>query len=118
MCQENQLCARLKVGIDGDVHGIQAIWDANLSMKNCSFLLVKAKKAFKKTNHIGILWVVRHLWPPRDHFVLNFYCHWSLLVLQNENGTAIFVHSVREGVIKGYPLDMVTYGIDVLPMIQ
>ena len=28
-CQDKQLCAGLKAGIDGAVHGVKAIWDKN-----------------------------------------------------------------------------------------
>ena len=41
---------------------------------------------------------VRHLWPSRASFVLNYYFHWSSLVLRNGNGTYSFMHS-RDGVM-------------------
>ena len=61
-----------------------------------------------------MLWTVHHLWPYRTIFV-NCYRNWSFLVLRNGNGTASFLHS-REGVTQGDPLDMVAYGIGVLPL--
>ena len=30
-CQHDQLCSGLKVGIDGAFHGVQDIWDENLT---------------------------------------------------------------------------------------
>ena len=48
---------------------------------------------------------------------LNFYFHWSSLVLQNGNGTGIFLHS-RQGVMQGDPLDFITYVIGILPLIK
>ena len=32
-CQDKQLCARLKAGIDSTIYGVQALWDENLSTK-------------------------------------------------------------------------------------
>ena len=30
-CRDDQLCAEFKAGIDGAVHGVQALWDENLT---------------------------------------------------------------------------------------
>ena len=30
-CQDEHMCAGIKVGIDGAIHGVQALWDENLS---------------------------------------------------------------------------------------
>ena len=64
-----------------------------------------------------MMWTVRHLWPPGARFL--FYCdrHWSLIVLQNMNGTTIFLHT-KEGVTQGYPLEMIAYGIVIIPLIK
>ena len=32
VCQDDQLCARLKAGIDGAIHRVKVLWDENLSM--------------------------------------------------------------------------------------
>ena len=71
--QDDHLCAVLKAGIGGAVHGYQDIWDANLSTENWWFLLMDAKNAFNEINHIGMLWTVRHLWLSEVHFIFNFY---------------------------------------------
>ena len=90
-CQYDQMCARLKAGIDGTVHGVQDIWDENSTMEDWVFLLVvDANNAFNEINRVVILWIVQHLWQYRDFFVFNCYFHWSLLVLRNGNGTATF----------------------------
>ena len=83
--QDNQICA----GIDGMVHGVQSIWDENLTTEDWIFLLVDAKNAFNEINQIIILWTVQHLWPSGSRFVFNCYCHWSLLFFRNRNGTDI-----------------------------
>ena len=54
-CRDDQLCAGLKVGIDGTIHRIQSLWDKNLSMEEWSFLLVDAKNMFNKINRVGML---------------------------------------------------------------
>ena len=72
-CQDDQLCAGLKAVINGAVHGVQAIWDENLTMEDWRFLLVDAKNAFNEINLVGILCTVRHLWPYIAHFVFNCY---------------------------------------------
>ena len=38
-CQDDQLCAGLKVGIDGAVHRVKDIWDENLTTEGCFFFL-------------------------------------------------------------------------------
>ena len=39
-CQDDHICAVPKVVIDEAVHGVQDIWDANLSTEMFCFLLV------------------------------------------------------------------------------
>ena len=43
-CQDGQLCAGPKAGIDGAVHEVQAIWGIKLTTKDWGFILVYAKK--------------------------------------------------------------------------
>ena len=69
-CQDDHLFAGLKVGIDGAVHGVQAIWDENLTTDNWGFLLVYAKNAFNRVNQIGMPWTVRYLWLSGARFSL------------------------------------------------
>ena len=42
-CQYDHLCAGLKAVIDGAIHGVQGLWDKNLSTEEWRFLLVDAK---------------------------------------------------------------------------
>ena len=76
MCQDDKICAGLKAGVDGAVHGVQAIWDENLTMEDLIFLLVDAKNAFNEINQIGILWTVCNLCPSGACFVFNCYRHY------------------------------------------
>ena len=41
-CQDDHLCAGLKEGINGVIHGVQALWDKNLSAEEWGFFLVDA----------------------------------------------------------------------------
>ena len=41
--KDDQLCDRLKAGINGAIHGVQALWEENLSTEEWVFLLVDAK---------------------------------------------------------------------------
>ena len=54
-CQDGLLCAGLKTGIDGAVHGVQAIWDENPTTQDWGFLIVDANNAFKDINRVGML---------------------------------------------------------------
>ena len=67
-CQYDQICTSLKVGIGGNIHGVEAMWEAKLFTENWDFLLVYGKNAFNDINFIGMLWTVRHLWPSGASF--------------------------------------------------
>ena len=58
VCQDDLMCAGLKAGIDGAIHGVQALRDEKLSIEEWVFLLVDAKNAFNEINRVGILWAV------------------------------------------------------------
>ena len=47
-CQYDQLCAGLKAGIDGAIHGVQALWDENLSTEEWVFYFLDAKNVFNE----------------------------------------------------------------------
>ena len=53
--QYDQLCAGLKAGIDGAIHGVQSLWEKNLSTEEWVFKLVDANIAFSKMNRVGML---------------------------------------------------------------
>ena len=86
-------------------------------MEDSGFLLVDTKNDFNKINLIRMLCTVPHLWPSGARFVFNFYRHLSFLILQKGIGTASFIHNM-EGVTQGYPLDMVAYGMGIIPLIK
>ena len=43
MCQDYQICDRLKAVIDGEAHGVQSICGAKLTTEDWVFLLVDSK---------------------------------------------------------------------------
>ena len=57
-CQYDQLCAVIKAGINGAIHGVQAIWDKILTTENGGLLLVDAKDVFNEINRVIMLWTV------------------------------------------------------------
>ena len=97
--QDDQLCARVKVGMDSAIHRVQDLWNENLSTEEWVFLLVDAKIVFNDINQVGMLWTVQHLWPSGSIFFFNFYRHWSLIFLQNGNEMARFLY-IREDVMQ------------------
>ena len=115
--QDDKLCAGLKAGINSAVNGVQAIWGKKRTKEDWGFLIVDTNNVFNEINKVGILLMVRHLWPSGARFVFNCYHHWSLLALRNDNGTASFMHS-KEGVPQGGPIAMIAYGIGILPHIK
>ena len=75
MCHNGHLCNRLKEGINGAVHGVQAIWVKNLTTEDWGFLLLDAKNRFNEINKIGMLCTVHYVWPSGSRFFLNCYHH-------------------------------------------
>ena len=117
VCQDDQLCAKLKAIIDGAGYGAQDIWYTNLTTKYWGFILVDAINTFNEINQIIMLCTVQHVCQSRASFVFNFYYHCSSLILRNMNGTSIFMHS-REVVIQGNPLAVIVYTIGILSLIK
>ena len=62
-----------------------------------------------------MLWTVRHRWPARERFVLNFYRHWAQLLLCQMREPPVTILSQDE-VTQGHPLLMVLYGITLVPL--
>ena len=116
-CHYYHLCSWLKPGIDGAVHKVQYIWGTKLFMEDWGFLLADEKNDFSKINQIVLPWILFHSWPSGSRFAFNCYCHWSSLILRNDNGASSFLHS-REGVMQEGPLAIVAYGIGILLLIK
>jgi hypothetical protein len=96
---------------------MQEVWEANKMEEEWGFLLIDASNAFNEVNRTAMLWTVRHEWPSGARFAFNCYKHWAILVIRDNDGTAIFLHS-KEGVTQGDPLAMFGYGIGALPLIR
>ena len=65
-----------------------------------------------------MIWDVRHEWISGAQFTFNCYRHCATLVVRDtEDGSVHFFHS-KEGMTQGDPLEMIEYGIRVLPLIR
>lgn len=115
VCGVDQLCAGLKMGIEGAVHAMSDLFDANFdSVDGWGVLLVDTSNSFNSLNCTAILLHACVLWPRCSHFLFNTYCGWSVLVLQ---GSYEFLYS-KEGVTQRDPLSMFMYAIGTLPLIR
>ena len=94
------------------------LWEQHSQEEDWGFLLIDAQNEFNEDNCMAILWAVQHDWTSGAQFTFNFYHHWATLVVQDlKDESDHFLYS-KESVTRGYPLDMITYGIGVLPLIQ
>ena len=48
--QDDQLCAVVKAKIDGEIHGVQNLWEENSSTEEWFLKLIDAKNEFNKIN--------------------------------------------------------------------
>ena len=107
----------LKVKIDGAVHEMQDIWDEKMSTEDWEFWIIDTNNAFNNINQVLMLWIVHHLWLSKAFFAFNCYCHRSLLLFKNGNGTVNFLQ-IREDMTQGDPLAIIVYIIGILPLIK
>ena len=118
-CGLDQLCAGLEAGIEGEIHAACLLWQTHEADEERGFLLVHAKNAFNKGNRINMCWTVRYEWPCGARFTFNCVIgtgrsSWSEPA---GSGHVLFIPS-KEGVTRGDPLAMVTYGLSLLPLIR
>ena len=100
VCGSDQLCAGLQCGIEGAIHAMNELFDANLSNSSgWGVLLIDASNAFNSLNRISMLLHVRKLWPRCARFVFNTYRGWPVLVMR---GMSDYILS-KEGVTQGDP---------------
>ena len=64
-----------------------------------------------------MLWDIRLEWPSGIQFTFNFYFHWATLVVRNVYWSGQFF-IIKKGATQGDPLDMILYGIGILPLIH
>ena len=64
-----------------------------------------------------MFWDAWNKWPSGTQFPFSCYGQWATLVVQDLEGPGHFLQS-KDGATQGDPLDMIIYGIGVLPLIQ
>ena len=100
---------------DGTLRALGAIefltQDADLSRTT----LVDASNGFNKLSSLAMLWTVRHRWPAGARFAFNCYKHWAQLLLRHPGEPPVTI-LIQEGLTQGYPLLMVLYGINFVPL--
>ena len=78
----DQLCSCLKGGIEGTVHAMRELFEANHAL-----LLVDASNAFNSLNRAAAIWNSHILWPRCSRFLFNTYRGYASLVLQDNKMT-------------------------------
>jgi len=117
-CGSDQLCAGLKLGCEGGIHAMSALWDELSVGEDVGFLMIDADNGFNAYSRIRMLWTIRHLWPAGARFVFNCYKFQSMLIVRDPGGLNYLILYSREGVTQGDPLSMFCYAIGTLPLIR
>lgn len=113
LCGADQLCSGLKGGIEGAVHAIREIFDAN-SEDGYGVLMVDARNAFNSVNRVVGLWNARIYWPRCSRYLFNTYRGY----FQHYNRTTEPLHSKELGVTQGDPLSMCFYAVALIPLVK
>ena len=92
----------------------QIMWQQHTQEEYWGFLLIDARNAFNEENRTAMLWAVWNECPSGARFAFNFYCQWYTLVIRERDGTGQFLYS-KKGVNWGDPMEMVAYGMGILP---
>ena len=117
-CGTNQLASGLEAGIEGAIHAMRVLFEEHRKEEDWGFLLIDARNVFNEENRTAMLCTVRNEWLSGAQFTFNCYRHWATLVVRDiGDGSGHFLHS-KERVTQGEPLDMISYGIGVLPLIR
>ena len=88
ICGSDQLCAGVRMGIEGAIHTIGDLNEHAVS--DWGLLMIDATNAFIKN---ALLLNIQHLWPRASRYVFNTYRGWSSLVL----GDSSFLFSIGKG---------------------
>ena len=73
--------------------------------------------SFNEFKCTSILCTLRHPYISIDRFAFNYYLHHIQLIVREPDGTSGSILGCK-GVIQGYPLSMVVYGIVILCIIK
>ena len=96
---------------------MQILWHPHAQEKDWGFILIDAYNAFNEEDHTSMLWAVHHECPSGAWFAFNCYRHRAALVIRKGDGTGHFLYR-NEGMTQVDPLEMVAYGMGILPLIR
>ena len=52
-----------------------------------------------------------------QQFTFNYSCEWAMLIIHDLGGMSCFLH-IKEVLIQGEPLDIISYGIIIIPLLR
>lgn len=78
ICDESQLCAGLKCGIESAIHAANDL----LQDSDVGMLVMDASNAFNYINRLSLLLNARVLWPRASQYIINTYRGWSTLIIK------------------------------------
>ena len=111
------ICGGLVMRIEGGTYAVWLLWQKHTQEEDWGFLVIDARNASNEENRTAILWEVWVEWPKGARFAFNCYSHWATLVIRAGDGKGQFLFN-KEVVTQGYPLEMVAYGLGILPLIR
>ena len=96
-CGTDNLCSGLKLGCEGGVHSMSALWDDLSKNELGGFLIGDADNGFNELSRFQMLWTIRHEWPAGAWFAFNCYKHWCILMVREPGGSHFVIIYSREG---------------------
>ena len=115
--QDGAAGRRVEAGIEGGIHDMRLLWEQYSHEDYWWFLLIDMWNAFNEDNRTAMLWDVRHEWPSNAQVTFNCYRHWATLVMRESNDSSGHFLYIKYGVTQGYPLAIIAYDIEFLPLI-
>lgn len=90
-CGTDNLCSGLKLGCEGGIHSMSALWDDLSKDDGGGFLIGDGNNSFNELSRFQMLWMIRHKWPTGAWFAFNCYKHWSILLTREPGGSKFLI---------------------------